>query len=657
MQKNEDKYRTLIEKMEDGLAILKMEFDDEEQPVDWRYLETNPAFLKHTGQEDVEGEMASSVFTNLEDSWLEMYGKVALAGEAVRFENYAAGLESWFEVSAFRIGEPEERKIAVFFKNITERKRARQQRRQVVRKMKAERKSILNIFQQAPSAMCILRGEDHVFERVNDRYMELIGKSREVIGKPVREALPEAEEQGFVELLDQVYQTGESYKGTNMLLRLQRNGDSGNGPEKRYIDFVYQPIREADGSISGIFGQGVDLTELRRVQKELEAMNENLEERVAERTKALLSYQDQLRSLASQLSRAEEDQRQQLASELHDNLGQMLAVSKMKLDLLQKDDFPDQAKTELNELRELLGESLSYTRDLMTDLKPPPSIDEDMRAAIDWVAEKVEKRGLNVIIDDDEHPKPLDEKVRTTVLQSLRELLFNVLKHTEEMEVIIRLRRNEHQLQITVEDEGPGFNVGKVDFAPGKNGGFGLFNIRERIDLLGGRMEIDSEVGQGTKVKLYVPLKESDEIAEEAVSQEEAEKIKQIRQKEGYKRGIKVLLVDDHQMVREGLRKIIEDQEDIRVIGEAADGIEAIRLAREYSPDLILMDVSMPGMDGIEATKRITDEMPDIRIIGLSLHDEEKITEEMRDAGASAYLTKTEAFESLIVTIRAEASA
>lgn len=62
MQKNEDKYRTLIEKMEDGLAILKMEFDDEEQPVDWRYLETNPAFLKHTGQEDVEGEMASSVF-------------------------------------------------------------------------------------------------------------------------------------------------------------------------------------------------------------------------------------------------------------------------------------------------------------------------------------------------------------------------------------------------------------------------------------------------------------------------------------------------------------------------------------------------------------------------------------------------------------------
>lgn len=118
---------------------------------------------------------------------------------------------------------------------------------------------------------------------------------------------------------------------------------------------------------------------------------------------------------------------------------------------------------------------------------------------------------------------------------------------------------------------------------------------------------------------------------------------------------ITVLLVDDHQMFRNSLRTIIEDQDDITVIGEAGNGEEAVRLSQKNSPDIILMDVNMPRMDGIEATKKITSNMPNICIIGISLHDSREIKQHMRNAGASAYLTKSKAYKSLVVTIREEA--
>lgn len=121
-------------------------------------------------------------------------------------------------------------------------------------------------------------------------------------------------------------------------------------------------------------------------------------------------------------------------------------------------------------------------------------------------------------------------------------------------------------------------------------------------------------------------------------------------------RKINVLLVDDHQLMRKGIRRVIEYHDDIVIIGEAADGKEAIKLAQATRPDIILMDVNMPVMDGIEATRKITTELSQICVIGLSMNEEGVIEEDMKSAGASAYIQKSEAFESLIKTIRTEAS-
>lgn len=120
---------------------------------------------------------------------------------------------------------------------------------------------------------------------------------------------------------------------------------------------------------------------------------------------------------------------------------------------------------------------------------------------------------------------------------------------------------------------------------------------------------------------------------------------------------ITVLLVDDHSLVRKAIRKIIDRQQGMTVVGEAAGGEEAIRLSRRTSPDIILMDVNMPGIDGIETTRRIIAEMPGIRIIGLSTNDKKIVVDKMKSAGASAYLSKDDAFDSLIDTIRNVAAA
>jgi PAS domain S-box-containing protein len=147
----------------------------------------------------------------------------------------------------------------------------------------AERDRLRDLFRSAPGFMCILRGPDLVFEFTNEAYMQLIGH-RDVIGVPVRVALPEIEGQGFFDLIDHVYRTGEPFVGRDMVVNLQR--EPGSPLEQRFLTLVYQPIMEADGSITGIFAEGHDVTERVRGEIALRELNADLERKVIERTQA-----------------------------------------------------------------------------------------------------------------------------------------------------------------------------------------------------------------------------------------------------------------------------------------------------------------------------------------------------------------------------------
>jgi PAS domain S-box-containing protein len=185
--------------------------------------------------------------------------------------NGGVSVEEWHLVTRNRSSLATEVSAAIlpdgrwqaFVRDITDRKRLEQERSRLIRELQQQHERLADLFHQAPAFFAVLRGPDYVFEMINPPYQELIGQ-RPVIGKSIREALPEAEGQGFIALLDDVYKTGKSCVGRRTPIHLARTASQ--PLEERFLDFVYQPRREADGTISGIIVLGVDVTESKRAE-------------------------------------------------------------------------------------------------------------------------------------------------------------------------------------------------------------------------------------------------------------------------------------------------------------------------------------------------------------------------------------------------------
>ena len=116
---------------------------------------------------------------------------------------------------------------------------------------------------------------------------------------------------------------------------------------------------------------------------------------------------------------------------------------------------------------------------------------------------------------------------------------------------------------------------------------------------------------------------------------------------------MKVLLADDHRIVREGLKSLLESQPDLQVVAEASDGRQAVEMARDLAPDVVVMDVAMPLLNGIEATRQLAGDGPGMKIVALSMHSDRRFVSEALKAGASGYVLKDGAFDELITAIRA----
>ena len=266
------------------------------------------------------------------------------------------------------------------------------------------------------------------------------------------------------------------------------------------------PISDEAGRITGFVKILMDQTEKKKYQQELKTLNETLEERVSDRTEALLTYQRQLRFLVSELNTTVDRERDRLAGDLHDNLGQLLAVCKMELRMLQNQIDDKELQASISKATELIEEAIRYTRGLMSDLKPPEEVKKDLGRLMSWLAKRKERFDLKVIVEDDQQEKPLKDDVQALVFQAVRELLFNVVKHAGVDEAVVRLERQGENLRVLVEDKGKGFEPGKQEPVQESEGGFGLFNLRERLDLMGGSLDIESEPGKGTRATLVVPL-------------------------------------------------------------------------------------------------------------------------------------------------------
>ena len=217
------------------------------------------------------------------------------------------------------------------------------------------------------------------------------------------------------------------------------------------------------------------------------------------------TYQQQLRSMASELSLTEERERRRLATELHDHVGQILALAQIKLGAV-RESAGNALVGPMDEIRQLVEQTIQYTRSVTFELSPPILYDLGFEAAVEWLAEMMqEQHGLRIQVQAAKGPKLLNDEIRVLLFQAVRELLVNVIKHAQASQVRISIGREAKNMFIKVEDNGVGLPV-SLD-APLAGRGFGLFSIRERLKYMGGHLEAESEPGQGTRVTLTVPLK------------------------------------------------------------------------------------------------------------------------------------------------------
>lgn len=237
----------------------------------------------------------------------------------------------------------------------------------------------------------------------------------------------------------------------------------------------------------------------------LSKANKNLKVEICIRKKAeikLLDYQKQLQLLTSQLSLIEEKEKRRIATELHDCIGQTLALSKIKLGMLNKAAPSPELKNSIKEILHLIEQTIKETRTLTFELSPPILYELGLSQAIKWLIDQFrEKHGINIIFIDDNQNKPFDNNTRFFIFQSIRELLMNVVKHAQATHAKIVLKNHNNSLHITLEDDGVGFSSPPIN-----HDGYGLFNIRERMNHIKGEFEIKSVPGQGTRVTLVTPL-------------------------------------------------------------------------------------------------------------------------------------------------------
>jgi PAS domain S-box-containing protein len=463
---------------------------------------------------------------------------------------------------------------------------------------------------------------------------EAYGYTRaELIGQSIRKLIPDQRHAAAEEMRRRCL-AGETIRNWEGIRR-DRNGG-------------HQPVLVTAFALTGGHGQPESIATIAKDIAKIKELQQEMERRA-----------HQLARLTSELTLAEQRERRRLARILHDHLQQLLAGAKLKLEML-RDEQAETGNSELQSALQMIMESLKASRSLSAELSPPILYQHGLDKALEWLARWMgETHGLQVDLNLDPAAAPAKEELKILLFESVRELLFNVVKHAKTRSARVDMTCHDSLSRIIVGDTGSGFDPeGLWRGALDAETGFGLINIRERLQLIGGDFEIQSHPGKGTTVTLTAPVQKSVLIGlrgpENGAESAAGPPVQQlvVQQHARLRTGkIKVMLVDDHTVLRTGLAAMLSKSGAIEIAGQAANGEEAVALARNARPDVILMDINMPKMNGVEATRAISAELPGTRIYALSMYDAEDQAAQMIEAGAAGYLSKSGSLEELLAAI------
>lgn len=463
-------------------------FGYDEPVADWSF----ERFLAHVHPDDREAVAASfAEALDRAESW-DFECRIIRADEAQRW--------IWARGGVHRDGDGVPVRALGIVSDITDRKRAEEERRRLTSELEVERTRLQEIFRRAPAIIATVRGPDYRFESANPRYLEFVGE-RDLIGRPVADVLPEVVDQGFIELLDRVRETGEAFVANEMPIVLEPPGGE---RREAFANFVYQPLFDPDGSVSGIFAHAVEVTDLVNARQEAEEARAEAEN--ANRTKSvfLANMSHELRTPLNAILGYADLLNAGIPGPLND--GQTVQLK--RIDLAAR------------HLLQIIEELLSFSR-IEAGREEVRLEDADLAELAREACEMIEPLAARKEVDF-ECRTPGTLPVATDpakVRQILLNLLSNAIKFTDSGRVWLELTWSDGTVTIEVGDTGIGISAEEQEriFEPfsqvrqghshqGGGTGLGLSVTTQLVALLGGTIDVESEVEKGSLFRVRLPL-------------------------------------------------------------------------------------------------------------------------------------------------------
>jgi signal transduction histidine kinase len=579
----------------------------------------------------------SAMGARFKEIWSEIWSDVgplaqrALDGEATWLEDLPLLMnrkgfdeQTWFTFSYSPVLD-DEGSIAGMFCACTE----TTQKLVAERRLADEASRQQRLFQRAPGFITVLGSPEHRFEFVNEAYAKLFG-AREFLGRTVRDVFPELEGQGFFDWLDQVYATGERFVAHSAPALIQRS--PGAEPEQRFLDFIYEPVTDEDGHVTGIFCEGHDVTERLAAEAGLRELNDTLEQRVAERTAELEQAQEALRQ-----SQKLEAMGQLTGGVAHD-FNNLLTPIIGSLDMLQRRAVGDErsqrqiagALTSAERAKTLVQRLLAFARRQPLQATAV-DVGELVRNMADLLASTSGPRiKVEVAISPDAPTALADANQLEMALLNLAVNSRDAMQDGGRLTIAVFIEsvgaghrsglRHGEYVCLSVSDTGAGMDAETLARAIepfystkgiGQGTGLGLSMVHGLALQLGGALTLKSRPGLGTSVEFWLPVGT-------AVAQR-PEHLPGQTASEGS--GL-ALLVDDEELVRASTADMLTD------IGydvvEAATAEEALQMLDSgLRPDLLVSDHLMPGMTGTELAHAARERYPALPVLIVSGYAED----------------------------------
>jgi PAS domain S-box-containing protein len=396
---------------------------------------------------------------------------------------------------------------------------------------------------------------------------------------------------------------------------------------------------------------------------------------LVEKNRELQDKEVSLHALSARIMQLQDEERRRIARDLHDITGQELAVVIMQMMEIMKYERSQDAKEKITDATQLVRKVEEEIRTLSYVLHPPLLDEFGLGSALNWYAEGFTKRSrIQVDVECAPNVPRLAAEKEMALFRVLQEGLTNVMRHSGSRKARIGLQFDAEFVALTVEDEGRGIAPRKLaEMATRMESGVGIAGMRERLQQFGGSLKINARE-HGTALTAMMPIGEAPPIEEppteaELLRMAETPGYKYERQggQEAGERATvpapdqtgqavekkRVLIVDDDEVTRQGIRTLLKDEGEIEICGEAKDGLEAVMIAKELDPDLVIMDLTMPSVGGFSAAHQIRNSGLHAKILLFTTHDSPEMEQMSRIAGFDGLVQKRDAARDLVRGVRA----